>query len=224
MMETISTERAQAVLAALPPDDRPDGYPRQTMVQVAWLRSILSELIALRSPVAEPVAWRVWNNTDPNADWEYRDESPDYAIARPKHFRVEPLYASPQPLSQPVGVKPDVIWNILRVAYNEAQYQPGDHPVVPVRLARFMEQVGQLLVSPQVTSLSQHTIPGGVDGALHIEAAAKLIYAALATAVDCAPSTGLAPAWVERGNSDMQELARKTARDILTASIASRRT
>lgn len=47
--EALSDERLERVLTSLPPNDRPDGYPRQTQVQVAWLRTVLTELLALRS-------------------------------------------------------------------------------------------------------------------------------------------------------------------------------
>lgn len=48
-MSKITDARLERVLDGLPPNDRPDGYPRQTMVQVAWLRDALTELRALRS-------------------------------------------------------------------------------------------------------------------------------------------------------------------------------
>lgn len=56
----LSDERLTAVLTSLPSDERPDGYPRQTMVQVAWLRSILSELLSRRASAGgevKPLEW-----------------------------------------------------------------------------------------------------------------------------------------------------------------------
>lgn len=44
-------DHLKSVLKALPAGNRADGYPRQTMVSVPWLRSVLSELLDKRADV-----------------------------------------------------------------------------------------------------------------------------------------------------------------------------
>lgn len=60
----------------------------------------------------------------------------------------------------------DVRWHILRVAYEEARYRPGDHPVVPVRMADFMTRVGILLSdqSPVGDDEASWPVRGGSSG------------------------------------------------------------
>ena len=58
-------------------------------------------------------------------------------------LRIAANNTSPQPAAVSVADG----WAKLQVAFDAAQYAPGDHPVVPVKLATFMDSVRSLLAA-----------------------------------------------------------------------------